>query len=112
MPKATGDGERPTAGAVPVPDNASLFGLVEALLVTVALAARAPVAPGVKVTLNVQLLPAARLLAPNEHGVLPVAERAKSPELPPVTAMLVIFSAALPLLVRVMVRGPLGEPAG
>ena len=78
-----------------------MLGLVGALLVTVMLAARDPAAPGVKVTLNVQLFPAARLLAPKEHGVLPEADRAKSLGLVPVTAMLVMFRVALPVLVRV-----------
>lgn len=101
-----------SATAVPVPNNASLSGLVGALLVTVTFAVLAPSDPGVKVTLNAQLLSAGRLLALNEHGVAPVADRAKSAAFAPVTAMLVMFNGALPVLVSITVRGVLGVPTG
>ncbi len=86
---------------VPLPESASLSGLLEALLATVRLATRAPAAPGLNVTLNVQLFPGPRLLAPNEHGEPPVGERAKSAAFVPVIVTLVIFSAELPELVSV-----------
>ena len=86
-----------------MPHNGRLLGLGVALLVTATLAALAPAAPGVNVTLNAQLLPAGRLLGPNEHGVAPVGDTVKSVVFGPVTAIPVIFSAALPLLVLVRV---------
>jgi hypothetical protein len=94
FPKATGDGERRTPGAVatPLPVNGSLSGLVAALLRTLMFADRAPTPPGVNVALKVQLAPAARLLAPNAHGEVPAAESPKSPALVPVTVMLVRFN--------------------
>ena len=82
-----------------------MSGLLKALLTTVTLATRAPAAPGLNVTLNVQLFPGPRLLAPNEQGEPPVGERAKSAAFAPVTVTLVIFSAVLPELVSVTVRG-------
>ena len=57
-------------------------------------AARLPAAEGVKVTLMVQLAPAATLDAQ-------LLVWAKSPALAPKTAMLVTLKAALPELVRV-----------
>lgn len=56
-PKATDVGERLPVGAVPVPVRGALSGLVEALVVKVRLALRAPKAFGVKVTPTIQLLP-------------------------------------------------------
>ncbi len=105
--KATSDAERLTRGTpppvTPVPDKGRLSGLVVALLVIVTLAALAPASLGVKVTSNVQLVPAARRLAPREHGAAPAADKAKSAPCGPVTAMFVMFSVALPLLVLVRV---------
>ena len=95
-----------------MPDSGTLSGLLEALLVTVTLPVRLPALAGVNVTLNVQLLPAPRLPAPNEHAELPVGESAKSPALVPLTAMLLMLSVALPVLVRVMPRGLLALPTG
>jgi hypothetical protein len=51
-----------TAGAVPVPVRFVLCGLPDASSVTETDAIRVPVAVGLKVTLTVQLLPAARVL--------------------------------------------------
>ncbi len=95
-----------------MPDSRTLSGLLEALLLTVTLPARLPALAGLNVTLNVQLLPVPRLLAPNEHGELPVGEIAKSPALVPVTLMLLMLSVALPVLVSVMPRGLLALPRG
>ena len=50
-----------TAGAVPVPVRLAVWGLPLALSVRVMAALRVPVAAGVKVTLIVQLVPAATL---------------------------------------------------
>lgn len=59
VPKVRVVGERPTAGAVPVPVRVTCWGLVEALSLKVMLAVRMPAALGVNVTLTVQLPPAA-----------------------------------------------------
>jgi len=59
LPNATLVGERLTAGAVPVPERPTVCGLLGALSVRVTEAALLPVAVGVKVTLIVQLAPAA-----------------------------------------------------
>jgi hypothetical protein len=66
-------------------------------------AVRVPEAEGVKVTLIVQLAPAATELP---H----VLVCAKSPALVPVTAMLVMLKVALPVLRRVTVRAVLVAP--
>ena len=47
------------AGAVPVPERLTVWGLLAALSVMVREATRPPLAAGVKVTLMVQLAPAA-----------------------------------------------------
>ena len=52
-------GEMLTAGAVPVPVRLTLWGLPVALSARVTAALRVPLAVGVKVTLIVQLAPAA-----------------------------------------------------
>ena len=63
-----------------------------------------PRAEGVKVTLTVQLAPEARVEGSN--GQLLVCE--KSPMFAPVTAMLVMFTVLVPVLVTVMVCAVLG----
>jgi hypothetical protein len=80
--------------SVPVPVKAAAWGLPAASSVIVTLAARFPVAVGLKFTLIVQF-PAAATLAPHVF----VSE--KSPLFAPVTAMLEMFSVAVPLLVSV-----------
>src|ERR1017187_9470189 len=70
---------------------------------TVTVAARAPAAVGLKVTLIVQLAPGATL----DPQLL---VRAKSPALAPETAMPVIFNAAFPELARVIACAALGGP--
>ena len=59
FPKERLAGERLTTGAVPVPVRATVWGLPVALSVRESEAARLPLAEGVKVTLIVQLAPAA-----------------------------------------------------
>ena len=78
---------------VPVPERPTDWGLPVALSVRARAAARLPAAAGVKVTLTVQLEPAATL----DPQLLVWA---KSPALVPETAMLVTLKAALPELVR------------
>src|SRR2546426_433168 len=84
-------GDRLTTGAMPVPLRAAICGLPEALSVTTSAAERAPRALGLKVTLIVQLAPAARL-------VPQLLLRAKSLLFGPVIATPLIFSAWLPVL--------------
>src|SRR5438105_3019414 len=86
-------GPEPTT-AVPVPVRLVVWGLLLALSVTVRVAVRVPAAVGVKVTLIVQLPPAATL-------VPQLLVCVKSPLLVPVTAMLVMLKAVLPGLERV-----------
>jgi hypothetical protein len=59
FPKGRAVEERLTAGAVPVPERLTACGLPLALSVMLTEAARLPLAKGVKVTLIVQLPPAA-----------------------------------------------------
>jgi hypothetical protein len=89
-------GEMLTAGAVPVPERLTLCGLPVALSARVRDAVRVPLAAGVKVTLIVQLAPAA-----TEPPQLLVWT--KSLALVPVTARLEMLKAALPELVRVTI---------
>ena len=86
-------GERLTA-ETPEPVRLVVWGLPEALSVTVRVAVRVPVAVGLNVTLIVQLDAAATL-------VPQVLVCVKSPLLVPVTAMLVMLNAVLPGLERV-----------
>lgn len=88
-----------------MPESRTLRGLLAALLVTLTLPARVPAAAGVNVTWKLQLLPGAKVLAPNEHGLLPVGDSAKSAAFAPVTLVLLTFSVALPLFVSVTPRG-------
>ena len=85
-----------TAGAVPVPVRLTVWGLPLALSVRVMAAVRVPLAAGVKVTLIVQLAPAATL----DPQLLVCA---KSLALVPVAARLVRVKAALPVLLSVTV---------
>jgi len=93
-------GERLAAAAVPVPERLRDWGLPPALSVMLTEAERLPLVVGSKVTLIVQLPPAAT-------EVPQVLVCAKSPVLAPVSAMLETLSAAVPLLVRVAVSVPL-----
>jgi hypothetical protein len=94
LPYASDVGDRVTAGAVPVPARAAVWGLFGALSVMVRVPDLAPEAAGVNVTLIEQLAPAAKL-------VPQVFVCEKSPLLVPVKVMLVRVSAAVPLLVSV-----------
>src|SRR5450432_3512469 len=95
-------GLRIAAGAVatPVPLNAIVCGLSTELSVSVILPLRAPLAPGVNITLMVHVAFTARLLGQ-------VFVCAKSLAFVPVTAILVKVSAVAPVLVTVTVCAPL-----
>jgi hypothetical protein len=90
------------AGAPPVPDSGTVCGLFAALSLIVSVPVSAPIKVGAKVTLIWQFFPAARVLP---QGFELVA-RAKSP----LVVMLLILSAALPLLVSVTVFAALVSP--
>jgi hypothetical protein len=96
------EGETPATEAVPVPESATVCGLLTASLAKVMAAVRVPFAVGVKVTLIVHLAPAATL-DPQ------LFVWAKSLALAPETAMFVMLKAALPELVRVTARVVLVE---
>src|SRR3989442_1535220 len=92
-------GAKVTAGAMPVPASDTDCGLPAASSVMFTAAACTPGPAGVKLTLIVQLAPGATELVPIGQ-VLPAA-KAKSAACAPVMVMLVRFSGAPPLLVRV-----------
>src|SRR5205823_1050222 len=96
LPKLRLLGLKLTTGETPVPLSATFCGLSAALSVMVTLALREPLAEGVKVTVIMQVPLAARLL-----GQLLVW--VKSLAFVPVTAILLIVNAAVPLLVSVTV---------
>ena len=93
-------GERLRAGAVPVPVRLTVW-VAGSLSVIVIEPLREPVALGVKVTLRVQLAPAARL----EPQVLVWAKS-------PLTVMLVIVRVALPVFFSATVWALLLVPTG
>ena len=95
LPKLKLVGLRLATEAVPVPAKVTDCGLPVALSVRVIAAERLPMAVGSKVTLIVQVPPAA-----TEAPQVLVWE--KSPALVPVTASVVILKAAFPVLFRVM----------
>jgi hypothetical protein len=94
LPKATEVGARLAAGLKPVPLSATCCGLVGSEFVTRKVAERAPLAVGVKVTLIVQLAPAAR---DDPHVVV----RPKSPVLVPVKEITIEVRLVVPTLLRV-----------
>ena len=87
--------ERETVEAAPVPVKLTVCGLLAALSIIFRVAARAPEAVGLKVTLIVQLAPAF-----TAGTQLSVSE--KSPGFAPVKAMLLIARVTVDELVRVM----------
>lgn len=92
-------GESPAAGAMPVPLKLAVCGLPAALSVTVNVPLRAPEAVGAKLTLIVQLPPTAK-----EEPQLFVWVKS------PLVAILVMESAAVPLLDKVTVCAALLVP--
>jgi hypothetical protein len=103
FPKLRLLGERPTPGLAPVPDRAIVCGLPLALSATLTAAVKEPLAAGVKVTLIVQLPPAATL-APQ------LLLCAKSLGFAPVSAIPLILKAPLPVLLKVTVWAALVAP--
>src|SRR6202035_3196470 len=99
-------GLRLTAGAVPVPLNATLCGVPLALSAIDKLALRLPAAVGEKVALTLQLAPTAIVFGLSGQVVPGV----KSAGLVPPTVTLLIVSGALPLLVTVTDCDPLLVP--
>src|SRR5580704_12413158 len=89
--------------SVPVPVSETLCGLPELLSVMVMLAARFPVAVGVKVTLIVHFAPTARF----ELFTGQVLLSAKSPLLTPPRAILEMVTGAVPVFVSVTPCGAL-----
>lgn len=81
------------ACGAPAPESGTVCGLFGALSVIVTLPVRAPVWVGLKVTLILQVSPAARVLA---HG-FGLVTRAKSP----LATMLLMFNVPVPLFVSV-----------
>jgi hypothetical protein len=97
------EGLKVTAGAVPVPERPTVWGLPVALSVMATLAVRLPVAEGLKVTLMLQLALAARLAGQ-------VLVWLKSLALVPVSPMLLMLRDAVPLLVKVTIWAALVVP--
>jgi hypothetical protein len=94
LPKVSDVGETLAVRETPVPLRLTVCGLPLASSLMLREALRLPVAVGVKVTLMVQLAPAAT-------DVPQVLLWAKSPALVPVIEMPLIVRAALPVLLRV-----------
>lgn len=108
LPKASRVGDKLTRGAlkggvVPVPDKVTNSGLLAALSENWSEAERVPVAVGVKVTVIVQLDPAARFVSQ-------LLIWAKSVLLVPITEMFVNVNVAEPVLVSVTVCPALVVP--
>ena len=107
LAKVNEAGERLATGPLdveaPVPVRVAVCGLPVALSVAATVAVRVPEAAGVNVTLIVQLAPAAT-------DVPHVLLSAKSPPLVPVTAILVMLKAALPVFESVIAWAALVVP--
>jgi hypothetical protein len=103
FPKLRLPGERLTPGLAPVPERVTVCGLPLALSATLSAAVKEPLAAGVKVTLIVQLPPAATL-APQ------LLLCAKSMGFAPVSAIPLILKAPLPVLLKVTVWAALVAP--
>ncbi len=99
VPKLSDVGLTLAAGAVPVPLNETLCGLPAASSVIVTEPMRVPVAVGVKLTLMVQLAPAA----------IDVPQLLLCEKSPP-TTMEEMFSVALPVLLSVTLCAALAVP--
>ena len=95
-------GAKLTAGAVPVPVSPTVCGLPVASSAKLTFALNAPVLVGANFTPTLQALPAANELAPSGQAVPVVGAPSENcPGFVPVKVMLVMFSVALPVLVRV-----------
>lgn len=96
----------PVVGVTPVPERGTLCGLPPALSVILTVALREPATEGENVTLIVQLAPDASVAGLSGQ----LADSAKSAAFVPPTAILLIVSGAVPLLVRVIVCAALVVP--
>ena len=105
MPNERLLGERLADAAVPVPERLTVWGLPAELSATLSDAVRLPLAAGVKVMLNVQVVPAGSELPQ-------LLVWAKSPGLAPVIVTLEMLRAAVPALSKVAVPAPLVVPTG
>src|SRR5208337_622995 len=94
---------------LPVPVSDTCCGLFGALSVKVTSPVRTPVLVGVKVTLMMQLPPAATVL-PLTQGVTVLVALSVTSAKSPLIVMVLIFSVALPVLVSVTVFDPLLAP--
>src|SRR6202035_4734476 len=103
LPNAMPGALRLTAGAIPVPLSMTVCGVPLASSAIEILAARLPVAVGVKVALMVQLAPAPSVLGLIGQPLLGV----KSPGLLPTTLTLPMVSGAVPLFVTITDCDPL-----
>src|SRR5437868_4633752 len=103
LPKSRLVGANPTPGPVPFPLRGSVCGLPPALSSGENGPGRAPEAVGVKVTLMVQLAPAAKVAGLMGQAFAPVLVAAKSPD----AANELIVKAAAPVFVSVTVIGAL-----
>src|SRR5437868_6188749 len=103
LPKSRLMGANPTAGAVPFPLSGTVCGLPPASSATDSVPVRAPEVVGVKVTLIVQLAPAAKVAGLVGQALAPVLVAVKSPE----AAKELIVKAAVRAQVRVTVTGGL-----
>src|SRR5206468_1500818 len=103
LPKSRLVGANPTPGAVPFPLRENICGLPPASSASDSVPVRAPEAVGVKVTLMVQVPPAAKVAGLVGQALAPVLVAAKSLE----AANELIVKAAAPVFVSVTVIGAL-----
>jgi hypothetical protein len=102
FPNAMFAGTNPATGTVPVPVSGTVCGLAGASSATLTFALLAPVAVGANFTPTLQLLPADSALAPSGQAVpLDGAPTVNCVGSVPVSVMLVMLSAAVPLFVMV-----------
>src|SRR2546429_537765 len=108
LPKSRLVGANPTPGAVPFPLRENICGLPPASSASDSVPVRAPEAVGVKVTLMVQVPPAAKVAGLVGQALAPVLVAAKSPE----AANELIVKAAAPEFVSVTAIGALVAASG
>src|SRR5205807_1141352 len=99
LPKPRLVGANPTPGAVPFPLSVMICGLPPASSASDSVPVRAPEAVGVKVTLMVQVPPAAKVAGLVGQALAPVLVAATSPARPNA----LIVKAAVPVFVSVTV---------
>jgi hypothetical protein len=109
-PNATLVAETVTDAAPPLPVPLNAIVVVPTLCTMARLALFAPLLDGVNVTLIVQLAPAANVAGATGQAFDVAPDTANCPACAPLTVVLVIVSAAPPLLVSVSVRAALLAP--